>query len=282
MEQSLLVTEHDGYLSVENCAPFDAAKIFDCGQAFRFVRDEDGCFVGNAFGKKLRIRQTKPDAFDLIGATEAEFSALWRRYFDLDTNYQRINAEILERTPECSREVMKRAISCGEGIRILRQEPWEMLVSFIVSQNNNIPRIRGILQNLCEVCGADGAFPKPEAFLELGVDGLYALRTGFRAKYLYDAAVKVASGAVDLNRIAACDDYDTCVRELERIKGVGTKVSACVLLFGFHKTEAFPVDVWMKKVIDRYFGGSLDGTVFGEYAGIAQQYLFYYERWMNR
>lgn len=270
------VTEHDGYLTVGNCAPFDAAKTFDCGQAFRFERDEDGCFSGEAFGKIIRVRQTEPDAFDLIGVSPDDFNTVWRRYFDLDTDYSAANAEILARTPVKSRETMAKAIECGSGIHLLHQEPWETLVSFIVSQNNNIPRIRKILRTLCDV---DHAFPTPETFLRIGSDGLYDLRTGFRAKYLYDAAVKVLSGEVSFDRIAACDDYDACARELEKIKGVGAKVSACVLLFGFHKTEAFPVDVWMKKVIDRHFGGELDGTVYGKYAGLAQQYLFYYERW---
>lgn len=272
----ITVTEHDGYLTIENCEPFDAAKTFDCGQAFRFALQADGCFTGEAFGRAISVRQSSPDSFDLIGVTADDFHALWRRYFDLDTDYTAANAEILARTPEKSRETMARAIACGTGIRLLRQDPWETLVSFIVSQNNNIPRIRKILQTLCEL---ENAFPSPETLIRVGVDGLYDLKTGFRAKYLYDAAAKVLSGEVNFERIAACSDYSECAGELERIKGVGRKVSACVLLFGFHKTEAFPVDVWMKKVIDRYFGGELDVNAYGEYAGLAQQYLFYYERW---
>ena len=177
------------------------------------------------------------------------------------------------------RETMSRAVGYGRGIRILRQDPFETLISFIVSQNNNIPRIKKIITALCENYGENRAFPTPEALAGASVDDLFALRTGFRAKYIHDAAVKVASGEVNLSEIAACKDYGKCTEMLCRIHGVGPKVSSCVLLFGFHKTEAFPVDVWMKKSLARHFPDGFDPAPLGRYKGLCQQYLFYYERW---
>ena len=272
------ITSFDKGITVSGCVPFDAAKTFDCGQAFLIETDENGDLVGTACGKNIHIRQTSPDSFDMFGTDEGEFQSLWRSYLDLDDDYIGANDEILIRTAESSRSVMKSAIECGSGIRILRQDPWETLVSFIVSQNNNIPRIRKILRTLYSI---NGRFPTADDLVSLGEAGLYELKTGFRAKYLNDAANRYLSGDVDFDKIKKSDDYGVCAAELEKICGVGPKVSACVLLFGFHKTDAFPVDVWMKKVIDRHFGGVLDTKAYGNYAGLAQQYLFYYERWIN-
>ena len=272
------ITSFDGGITVSGCVPFDAAKTFDCGQAFLIEADENGELSGTACGKNLRIRQSSPDSFDMLGTTEEEFASLWRNYLDLDADYTSANEAILSCTAESSRDVMKSAIECGSGIRILRQDPWETLVSFIISQNNNIPRIRKILRTLYSQCGR---FPTAEDLIAIGEKGLYELKTGFRAKYLSDAARKYLSGDVDFDAIIHSDDYSFCTSELEKICGVGPKVSACVLLFGFHKTDAFPVDVWMKKVIDRHFGGVLDTKAYGTHAGLAQQYLFYYERWVN-
>jgi N-glycosylase/DNA lyase len=120
-----------------------------------------------------------------------------------------------------------------------------------------------------------------EALVKAGVEEIFALRTGFRAGYIYDAAMKVLSGEVDLAEVDACEDYDRATEMLCKIKGVGPKVSACVLLFGFGKTEAFPIDVWMRRSLERHFTPDFDPAVLGKNAGIAQQYLFYYERWMQ-
>ncbi|MBQ4354797.1 MAG: DNA-3-methyladenine glycosylase 2 family protein [Clostridia bacterium] len=278
--RQIAVTDCGTHISVSGCAPFDAAKTFDCGQTFLIepsVQPDTGVlFCGTAGGKPLSLRQTGPDSFDLFGVSPDEFHTFWRHYFDLDSDYAAANEEILRRTPKESRSVIQQAVLCGTGIRLLRQDPWETLVSFIVSQNNNIPRIKKILHTLYAV---ENRFPTPETLLTIGTAGLYELKCGFRAKYLTDAAEKVLSGTVDFTRIAQCASYPDCAAELEKIKGVGKKVSACILLFGFHKTEAFPVDTWMQKVIQRHFGGHLDTTVYGQYAGLAQQYLFYYERW---
>lgn len=265
-------------VKISGVTPFSVEKTFDCGQCFSFDPVSADSFTGTAFGKTVTFTQESADSFTIIGATAEDFDKLWRDYLDLDTDYEAANIAIIEAVPTKYRDFMAQAVECGRGIRLLRQDKWEALVSFIVSQNNNIPRIKKILRALCEKCGVDGNFPTPEALLALGEEGLFALRTGFRAKYIYDAALKVSSGEIDLDETDACD-YDKAAEMLCRIKGVGPKVSACVLLFGFHKTEAFPVDVWMRKSLERHFPDGIDVKAFGKNAGLAQQYLFYYERW---
>lgn len=265
-------------VKISGVMPFSVEKTFDCGQCFSFDPVSADSFTGTAFGKTVTFTQESADSFTIIGATAEDFDKLWRDYLDLDTDYEAANIAIIEAVPTKYRDFMAQTVECGRGIRLLRQDKWEALVSFIVSQNNNIPRIKKILRALCEKCGVDGNFPTPEALLALGEEGLFALRTGFRAKYIYDAALKVSSGEIDLDETDACD-YDKAAEMLCRIKGVGPKVSACVLLFGFHKTEAFPVDVWMRKSLERHFPDGIDVKAFGKNAGLAQQYLFYYERW---
>ena len=182
--------------------------------------------------------------------------------------------------------MLTRAAACAGGIRILRQEPWETLCSFIISQNNNIPRIKGIVERLCRTYGDPigtprgvfYSFPGPERLARLSVDEIFALRVGFRAKYISDAARKVASGEVDLGEVAALPTPEAA-EALRRISGVGPKVAACALLFGFDRGDSFPVDVWVRRVLAKYYPDGFDPAALGDRAGIAQQYLFYYERY---
>lgn len=269
-------------VTIGGCGSFSVQKTFDCGQAFRFDPVNDTTFAGRAFGCKLAVEQTLPGTITLYKVTREQFELRWRHYLALDEDYDAIDRFLIDAMPsERDRAVMTAAVEAGRGIRILRQEPFEALISFIVSQNNNIPRIKKIIRALCDTYGENGSFPTAEALAGAGVDNLYALRTGFRAKYIHDAACKVASGEIDLEEILACGDYDVCDRRLQTIRGVGPKVSACALLYGFGKTEAFPVDVWIKKSLDRHFPDGFDVKRLGKYAGIAQQYLFYYERYIN-
>ncbi len=273
------------YVTLEGCGDFSLRKTFDCGQTFRF--EEIPCreahdavsVLGNAFGKWIQFTQIG-EKLILTGTTPDEYESIWKPYLNFDEDYAAADKAILAAMPDDdSRNTMSRAIEYGRGIRILRQDPFETLISFIVSQNNNIPRIKKIIAALCEKFGENGAFPTPQALADASVDDLFALRTGFRAKYIHDAAVKVADGEVNLAEIAACEDYGRCTEMLCRIHGVGPTVSSCVLLFGFHKTEAFPVDVWMKKSLARHFPDGFDPEPLGKHKGLCQQYLFYYERW---
>ena len=270
---------------------FSAEKIFDSGQTFRFLRDPgnpDRVSGSVRMGKGLpEARLTvdgsalDPDTGEgtlvLEGIAAETFRARFADYFDLGTDYGAGERAILDAMPDArSREEMAEALRRGRGIRILRQDPWETLVTFILSQNNNIPRIRLIVSRLCDACG--NRFPEPEDLIRLGTDGLYNLGCGFRAKYLADAAEKVLSGDVDFGRIGALPAYADAAAELTKIRGVGPKVAACVLLFGFRRTDAFPVDVWMKKALARRFPEGFDPTPLGDWAGYAQQCLFYAER----
>ena len=252
----------------------DLLNTLDCGQSFRWTQLPDGSFSGVAFKKSVRVT-LEGGSLIIDGADEAD-RQLWSDYFDLPLDYGKIRSDLSELHP-----VLKEAAQYASGIRILRQEPYEALCTLIISQNNNIRRIKGIVQRLCEGFGeklSDGsfAFPDADTMSALTVEDLAPLRAGFRAKYLVDAAQKVASGEVDLEYCRTAD-YDAARAELIRIKGVGTKVADCTLLFGLHRVEAFPLDVWMKRAMKTLFP-EMSPKDFGEYAGIAQQYIFHYSR----
>ena len=263
---------------IENDGNFDFDKIFDCGQCFRFEKRGD-VWQGVAFGSVLRVRVT-PLGGTLLGVGREEFDSVWRGFFDVDTDYSVVNA-CLARD-----EQVADALNYARGIRILRQDKWETLCSFIISQNNNIPRIKKIVSALCANFGDrisenEYAFPSAKAVAPAGEEGLAVIRSGFRAKYIIDAAVRVANGDIDLAAVENMD-YDAAKQYLMRIKGVGNKVADCVLLFGYGFFDAFPKDVWIKRVIEKYYGDSFDETVFAPYGGIAQQYLFYRERYISK
>ena len=262
------------FLKFENVTDLDLAQTLDCGQSFRWVEREDGGFDGVAFGRSVTVRLDGTDLY-IENADESDCE-LWHSYFDLGLDYGKIREEISAIHP-----ILADAAKYAPGIRILRQEPYEALCTFIISQNNNIKRIKGIVQRLCEQFGdrlPDGtyAFPGAEKMASLTADDLAPLRAGFRNRYLVDAARKVADGDVDLEKCRDCD-YEEARRELMQITGVGVKVADCTLLFGLHRIEAFPLDVWMKRAMATLFPGMTPGD-FGQYAGIAQQYIFHYSR----
>jgi len=263
---------------------FDINQIFDCGQCFRFNRSEscDNTYNGIAFSKKLTITQ-KDGKVIFHNTSKEEFEKVWHTFFDLDTNYADVIGSFSDD------RVLAEASAFSSGIRILRQDSWEALCSFIISQNNNIPRIKGIIEHMSEKygkpieseSGIDGySFPTPKALCDAGESGLFALKTGFRAKYIYDAASKVESGEINLSEIDKMKLEDA-LPALEAIKGVGPKVAACTLLFGFAKHDAFPIDVWVKRILSSYYSDGASHHFSEKNAGIAQQYLFYYERCKN-
>jgi N-glycosylase/DNA lyase len=217
------------------------------------------------------------DELYIYGSDLEDYENIWKRYLGLDVDYDAVNADILSRSDN---PALKNAIEFGRGIRILRQEPWEAVCSFIVSQNNNIPRIKGIIDRLCENFGekTDGGytFPSAERIATLTLEDLAPLRSGFRAKYILDAAKKFASGEVSAEKISALST-DEARAELMKIYGVGEKVADCTLLFGFGRIDAFPKDVWIKRAMTVLFDGVLPECAV-PFAGIAQQYLFHYAR----
>lgn len=265
--------------SEKNCVSvkiscFDLERTLDCGQAFRWACTGENEWHGVAFGKPLTLKKDGEE-IKFIGTDSDDFEKIWKPYFDLDRDYDLL----------CRRfsldEHLKKAVSECSGIRLLKQEPWEALCSFIISQNNNIPRIKGIIDRLCRLLGEplgndDYAFPSPEAVAAAGIEGLAPIRAGFRAKYIIDAAQKVADGEIDFEKISAAS-IDEGRDELIRIKGVGEKVAQCTLLYGFGKIDAFPVDVWVKRIMQELYPDGLPECVSGA-RGIAQQYLFHWRR----
>ena len=266
----------DGTMIVKNVTSLDLGETLDCGQSFRWRDNGDGSFTGVAYEKLVTVSIRDKD-LHIENTTEQDFEKIWRNYFDLDLDYDSIRSSIGEIHP-----VLKEASAYAPGIRILRQEPWEALCTFIISQNNNIKRIKGIVDRLCTTFGNKigdtdfYTFPKPETLAKLTPDDLAPLRAGFRNKYIIDASRKVASGEVDLEKCRNVP-YDEARAELCKIKGVGNKVADCTLLFGMHRIEAFPIDVWMRRAMEKLFP-NMTGEDFGEYAGIAQQYIFHYAR----
>jgi len=260
-------------------ADFDLDKTFNCGQCFRW-RPEEGAarsYIGVAYGRAARARQIGESVF--ISGGREEFESLWRDYFDLGRDYAAIRAA-LSVDP-----YMARAAEHGAGIRILRQEPWEALCTFIISQCNNIPRITQIVEALCRLFGApvqfEGrtlyAFSAPETLAALREEDLAPLRCGYRARYIIGAARAVAEGRIDLEKLKDAPERDAVV-SLKALDGVGDKVAHCAALFGLGKLNAFPVDTWMKKALESQYGGRADVSRFAPYAGIAQQYIFHYAR----
>ena len=274
-------------VKIENIPYLDIFKTFDCGQCFRFesvsMFGNKYEFGGVAFGRYVIFGQNHPNEVIIYNATKEDYHNIWRRFLALDVDYDKINSEI---SLALNHAHMDKAIEYGYGIRILRQDRWEMICSFIISQNNNIPRIKKIVNDMCQKYGHSVAyldktyysFPDAKALLDAGVEEIFNLKTGFRAKYIMDACEKIANGKIDLDSVYA-QDFNSAVEALCQIKGVGLKVACCALLFGFDKTEAFPIDVWIKRVIENRFNGNLDISLFGKNGGIAQQYLFYYERY---
>ena len=258
----------------------DLSQTLDCGQAFRWrpvlLPDGREAWRGVAFGHALTVLQEGNEfCFD---CTEEEFRTVWYDYFDFGTDYCALRTQLSALHP-----VLREACSYAPGIRILRQEPWEALCSFILSQNNNIVRIKGIIDRLCSLsgqfilCGDEPlyAFPSPKELSAYTAEELAPLRAGFRAKYLADAAQQVSQGELNLEALKS-GSTEAARERLMTVHGVGPKVADCVLLYGLHRTDCFPMDVWMKRALQLM--PELTPKDLGESAGIAQQYLFHYVR----
>ena len=256
---------------------FDLERIFECGQCFRWNADENGIYTGVAMGKAARIYR-EGDRIYISGTTE-DFENIWRGYFDLDRSYAEIRKSL------CVDDYMSEASAFGAGIRILRQDKWEALCSFIISQCNNIPRIKKIVETLCSLYGDRTelfgkeyyTFPSAEKIASLTAEDLAPLRAGYRAPYIINAAKMIAYGELDLEAVAMSEP-SVALKTLKSLNGVGDKVANCVVLFGLQMLNAFPIDVWMKKALEAHYGKGFDPSVFSPYAGIAQQYMFYFAR----
>ena len=246
----------------------------DCGQSFRWEK-HGSVWSSVAFGRRIDIEQKNENTLVFYNTTKEDFENIWKNYFDLEREYNTIISRFE------SDRFLKEASKEYYGIRVLNQEPWEALCAFIISQNNNIPRIKGIIKRLCESYGEDlgdgfFSFPSAEKLSRLTPEDLSPLRAGFRAKYIIDAARKVSSGEIDFGKILA-SDISFGRESLMKICGVGPKVAECCLLYGLKKADAFPVDVWVKRIMSELYENGLPECAYPE-IGIAQQYLFHWRR----
>ncbi len=251
---------------------FSLSQTLECGQCFRWVRTADNAYVGTAFERSISIEQ-RGDTLFLSGCDDLERTDL-EHYLGLDEPYEEYK-RILSQD-----DTLRTAITFAPGIRIMKQPFWETLCSFIISQNNNIKRIMGIVERLCEGFGQAQCgccrFPDAQSLSSLCADDLAPIRCGFRAKYIVDAAKLVSDGTVSEKALRELP-LDEAREMLMKIKGVGPKVADCVLLFSLSRYDAFPQDVWIKRAMSELFPSGLP-----EYAkpiaGIAQQYIFHYAR----
>lgn len=289
--------EIDNGVIIKNVKNFELAHIFDCGQCFRWNKQKNGNYIGVAFNRVIEV--CKKDGDVVIYNTNLEdFQNIWLDYFDLKRDYSKIKEELSKDL------LLKDAVQFGNGIRLLQQEPFEILLSFIISSNNRIPMIKRAIENISKKWGQKieyketvyYTFPGLDKLNEATIEELEACSTGFRAKYIKETLNKIYNSKYvsynkdyDLEFIKAQDD-DICHEKLQNFNGVGPKVADCVMLFSMNKYSAFPVDVWVKKAMI-YFYVAPDVSLkkirefgrnkFGINSGFAQQYLFYHARENN-
>jgi N-glycosylase/DNA lyase len=251
----------------------DIRKTLECGQCFRWNEQAPGVYTGVALGRVLSLWESEGFVLCSCGPDELP---LWREYFDLEADYNGLRAGLT------SPEYLRKCADFGAGIRILRQEPWEALCSFIISQCNNIPRIKAIVERLCSLFGTElgpgrYAFPSAETVAKLSLSELEPLRAGYRAQYILNAARAACDGTVPLDTLAL-SPADEVFKRVTAISGIGTKVANCFMLYGLHMMERFPVDVWMKRALKEHFPPDFEPSTLGAASGLAQQYIFYYTR----
>ncbi|HBQ64374.1 MAG TPA: hypothetical protein DD727_05545 [Clostridiales bacterium] len=277
-------------LMIRGVTDFDPAQIFESGQCFRWTRLDSGGYRGIAGRRALTVRSGKPGSgiLELSGATEEEFEGFWRHYLDLDRDYREIRARLSALDP-----VMQQAVKHGQGLKILRQEFWETLVSFILSANNNVSRIAAIVERLARtlgspVPGADEGHTFPEAgwLASAGREDVSLCRCGYRLGYIMEAAERVSRGWIRETELRTLSSEEAR-SQLMQIPGVGAKVADCVLIYSCISMDVFPVDVWVKRAMENlYFGRpacmkeitAFAKARFGELSGFAQMYLFHYAR----
>ena len=281
--------EKDNLVILEDVENFDAKAIFTCGQAFRWYEEKNGSFTTVHLGRVLNVLN-EDDKVIFKGTNLEEFNEIWIDYFDLNTNYQSIRKSL------ANNEILANAMEYGKGIRILNQNHFEMLISFIISANNMIPRIRKSIEVISMrygkfICEDENrkyySFPTVEELSKATVEELREFaKVGFRDKRIFDTVNMIKNENIDLDSFENLET-DNLREELLKFSGVGNKVADCIMLFSYKRGEVFPVDVWIKRVMEELFikeetpvkkiSKEAD-RIFGKYAGYVQQYLFYYGR----
>ena len=260
---------------------FDLQKIAESGQCFRWKQVDEHTYRIIAADCCLYISHEADQNFS-VDCDEKEFQEKWAPYFDLSENYQVIRQRVDREADPFLWEAMEQE----KGIRILRQDPWEMLITSIITQNRNIPAIQKSVELLSEMCGEKCfdsrgqsyyGFPKPDQLAALSQDQLIACKLGYRWKYVHASATAVAEGQIDLQKLQASDCEDAISR-LTALYGIGNKVASCVALFGLHQLNAFPRDVWINRVLQTEYPGGYPFERYSPYNGVYQQYMFAYYR----
>ena len=280
---------------LKNVKSFEPKHIFECGQCFRWNLEENGSYTGVVGKSVINVKKEKDDIV-IKGLFKDDIKEVCTQYFDLDTNYEKIKDELSKIDDN-----MKTSIQYGHGIRILHQDVWEALISFIISANNNIPRIKGIIERISKKYGKEiiwnnksyYTFPTPKELSKASVKDLRLLGLGFRDTRVFETTKMVIEKVLDIQKLEEIEDIDKLREELLKFPGVGPKVADCIMLFSMKRYEVFPIDVWVKRVmIELYFNKEnniqnvlnnkkileLANNKFGKLAGLAQQYLFYWRR----
>lgn len=279
---------------IKDCKSFETKDIFECGQCFRWNIEEDGSYTG-VFGKNaFNVRKEEADIL-ITGECSGKIDEECIRYFDLDRDYEAIKDKLSKVDDN-----LKKSIEYGSGIRILNQDLWEMIISFIISANNNIPRIKGIIERMCKKYGEEivfngksyYTFPTPESLGKASIEDLRNLGMGFRDKYIYETTKMINEKKVDLDELKQMNNTSEIRNKLLSLSGVGPKVADCILLFStLSRFDVFPIDVWVRRVMNELYIHNPEETKvnkkeieilakekFGDLEGIAQQYLFYWKR----
>lgn len=290
--------ENEQTYVIRNCKSFKVKDIFDCGQCFRWNEQPDGSYTGIFGNNVMNVKQeidTDGYKITFTGICDGEIEQICKDYFDLERDYEGI-----KNTLSKVDSYLLESIKYGEGIRILKQDLWEMIISFIISANNNIPRIKGIIDRMSKKYGTKikfqgkvyYTFPTAEQLKDASVEDLRALGLGFRDKYIFETTKKINSGEISLEKMYQEKDTKKIREELLTLSGVGPKVADCILLFStLNRFDVFPIDVWVRRVMnDLYINNPDEKKVnkkeiekiakdkFGDLEGIAQQYLFYWRR----
>lgn len=266
-------THINNYFKIYNIDPFSLKKTLECGQCFRFEKISDNNYIG-VVKKRICHIFSKNNIIYIYG-NKYDYIKIWKKYFDFDRNYKKIENDFVKD------DISKNIVKFSTGIRILSQEPWEVLCSFLISQCNNIPRIKKIIYLLCQAYGEKiifnnrifYTFPSFEVIAKLTLEQLNIIKCGYRSKYILKAANDLLNGNINFNHIYKIEDNNLLRKHIMTIYGVGAKVCDCFLLYGMSKYDMFPVDTWMKKT-KKFYTNYV--TPYEKNSGIYQQYIYYY------
>ena len=275
---------------LRNAKSFEPVHIFECGQCFRWNKEEDGSYTGVIKNGVINVKKLGNDV-NFTGVCDRNIKEICEEYFNLQTNYEAIKEKLSNIDI-----YLKNSIEYGNGIRILKQDLWETLLSFIISANNNIPRIKTIIERIAKKYGNRieyrnkmyYTFPTPEMLQNASIDDFRGLGLGFRDVRIYETVQRTLKGEIDLEKLKQEENTEVLRKKLLEIPGVGPKVADCVMLFALNRFDVFPVDVWVKRVISELYFDKKEQTPnvihefaekqYGNLAGLAQQYLFYWRR----